>query len=60
MREPERSVLVQDRIKPEYFFMSESGRLDNTVNVHEQEGKATSEVREVSLGCLELPLEILG
>ena len=55
MYKSKRSALFQDRIKPEYFLMSESGRLDDTVNMHEQEGKATSEVREVSFSCLEFP-----
>ena len=43
-------VVIQVKIRPEHCFMSQRGRLDNGVDMHEQQGEATCKVREISLG----------
>ena len=43
-------VVIQVRIRPEHYFMSQGGSLDNGVDMHEQQGGVTCKVREISLG----------
>lgn len=56
-----RLVLIQVKVRPEHCFMSQDGRFDNGVNMHEQQGEATCKVREISLRhWVQLPTQTVG
>lgn len=54
-------VLIQVKIRPEHCLMPQGGRLDDGVDMHEQQGEATCEIHEVPLGhWVKLPTKTLG